>query len=125
MTDYGGMSREELEHAARNWEHQYRLHRAKVEREVGVFAGMPWWVRAGGWFGLPVFLIIINLGQDAGYIPSLSRSTHANVAVMTAAFGEHVKKTDDLLARLTGGLRIMCENSAKDQAERNNCALIR
>lgn len=119
------MSRDELEHAARNWEHQYRLQRTMRERDGGPLVGMPWWVRAGAWFGLPIALLVVNFAQDAGYVPSLSRTTHANVAVMAASFAAHAEKTDQLLDRLTGGLRIMCENAAKDQGERNNCALIR
>jgi hypothetical protein len=70
-------------------------------------------------------MLIVNFLQDAGYVPSLSRSTHANVAVVSAAFVQHAQKTDELLDRLTIGLRVMCENGAKDQSERNNCGLIR
>lgn len=123
--DYAAMSREELEHAARNWEHQFRLVKGTRAREDGPIAGMPWYVRAVVWVGVPVGLIVVFLAQDAGFLPSLARATHANVLATNALVAQHVQKTDAMVERMTFGLRIMCENSAKDQSGRNNCGLIR
>lgn len=125
MLDYAKMTREEVEHAARNAEQQYRVLKAKQEREGGTMAGMPWQVRAAMWFGLPATLLAFFFLQDAGIVPSLARSTHLNVMVSAAAMNAHVQRTDELITKLTHGLRIMCENAAHDQAARNNCGDIR
>lgn len=126
--DFSQMSRESLErfasqadHDARNW--KWRLDLAKGEG--GPFAGMPWYVRAAAWFGLPVAILAFYFAQDAGIIPSLVRSTHANVLANNAALVAHIQKSDAFIERVIIAMRISCENQAKDASARLNCANIR
>lgn len=95
----------------------------------GVLAGAPWQFRAFAWiatsFVLPILLLAFFLAQDAGVVPSLTRSAHATTQATNAALAAHIHRTDELINRLILAARISCENGARDQAARNNCANIR
>lgn len=82
--------------------------------------------------GFAVVVAIFLLGQSAGFIPSLIQlhmTEAATAAASAEAFrkvaGRHYNEQENLIARLTTALRIICENQAHDLSSRNNCLNIK
>ena len=104
---------------------------------------LPWQVRAIAYLGFPIVVALFFLGQIAGWIPSAvdqhSRQQAADMLVVhqhlidikraqeaqDTAMREHRIRQEDLIRMLATGLNVICENSAKSQYERNNCANIK
>ena len=98
------------------------------------FNNAPWWAKASPLVMLNVVLIFL-LAQSAGWVPSVSEqartgivshvaATAARSTVIDQALLVRDQKIDELLRRLTLGLRIMCENNAKNDLERRHCSNI-
>lgn len=72
------------------------------------------------------------LAQSAGWFPSLLKehlsAAEAHTAVV-AGIAKNVQEVQAqhaaMLERMTTGLRVMCENAARDLASRNNCQNIK
>jgi hypothetical protein len=82
----------------------------------------------GGWVIVSLFL----MSQAAGFIPSVSDRLRAEVEAheqssrdLAADLKAHRIRQENLIERLTIGLRVICENSARMPFQSNNCANIR
>ena len=93
--------------------------------------GLPAWAKLSP-IAIVHFVLIFLLAQSAGWVPSVSdatstmikahiESTKARSQVVDVMLQQRERKIDELLVRLTTGLRIICVNSARSDNERRNC----
>lgn len=87
--------------------------------------GLPWWVKAIGLVGFPIFVALFFMGQAAGILPSADQENKKVLVEIRNYVATQDARTVQLLDRLTMSLRIMCENGSRTPAERNNCLNIR
>ena len=87
--------------------------------------GLPWWIKAIGLVGFPIFVALFLMGQSAGFIPSADAENRKVLVEIRNYVSTQDTRTILLLERLTQSLRIMCENGSRTLAERNNCLNIR
>jgi len=97
-------------------------YRSSLERAraPGIFNGLPWVVRLAI-VNFPVAVALFFMGQSAGVIPSEAQAQGKVLARLETTLSTHVGQTETLVARLTTALKVMCENSARDDVSRNNC----
>jgi hypothetical protein len=75
----------------------------------------------GGWIMVSLFF----MGQAAGYITSTDSRAYALLQQHDISLANHRLKQEELIEKWTIALRVLCENSAHGQSERNNCLNIR
>ena len=93
-------------------------------RGEGLLTGLPIWVRVITLVGFPVVCAAFLLAQTAGWVPSLAQGQTASLKSLESVMTQHVRETNVLIGRLSTALRVMCENSARDEVGRNNCRAI-
>jgi len=93
---------------------------------------LPPWARVAAYLGVPAATALYFMLQGAGYIGAPAqtalvevKSAHADVLAVGTRLDAHAALQVSLVEKLTVGLRVMCENSARDVAARNNCQNIR
>lgn len=78
-----------------------------------------------GTIGFPVMVAAFLLAQTAGWLPSLDQKNTVAIESLNQQIADHRVRQEVLTETLKHGFRILCENGARSQQERNNCAQIR
>ena len=87
--------------------------------------GLPVWVKVVATVGFPVAVTAFLLAQSAGWIPSEVSTLNALISRRSTLQDSHIKTTEDIAESVKLAARIMCINSARDEAQRRNCDNIR
>lgn len=87
--------------------------------------GLPLWVKSVAMVGFPIVVALFFMGRETGWIPSVHHRVDTAIAGQAKVLLDHDRRQDEIIGRLTTGLRILCENTASTHADRNNCANIR
>ena len=86
--------------------------------------GLPIWIKIISVVGFPIAVAVFFMAQNAGMLPSPTARLLQILERRTEQFDRHVKTTDDLTIGLRRAMKIMCENAAKDDADRRRCGAI-
>ena len=94
-----------------------------------ILNAVPDWMKGVAIVWFPIGVAIILLLQQAGIFTStVDKHTLALIQFQVrieARLDSQDRKMDMLIQRLTLSLQVLCENSSKTIAERNNCLNIR
>ena len=71
------------------------------------------------------FVLFFLLAQSAGWIPSEVSAMNARLKQRGEIFDRHVVDTSNLMVSIKLGMKVMCENAARDDTQRRHCENIR
>jgi len=94
---------------------------AKDNSVKDIWNGVPMWVKAIALVGFPVVVALYFMGQSAGVVPSIQQSTHEVLVQHVELTKVRQAQAEKVIDRFTVGIRVLCENAARTDGERNNC----
>ena len=86
---------------------------------------IPNWAKLVLSIGFPSVVALYFMAREVGFLDTPDKRTAETLTAHAAAQVEHGKKQDELVGRITTGLKVMCENNALSKAALNNCQNIR
>lgn len=108
---------------AREGESATTTHTADPRPAQNPLASAPWFVQLA--LASPTALVlVVLLGQATGWIPSVAQRQSDAIMALDMRLSTHVTEASVGMTRVTTALRVLCENSAKDDVARTNCRLI-
>lgn len=102
----------------------YELHRHGRRRSDDSQDGMPWWVKAVSFFGVPSAIAIGLVYSLVNYmVPTMleTQKTLNTVVITLGAISTEHSYTKEQNERIIGVLRATCANAAKGDYERTQC----